>query len=134
MDKRADSYVPSDYIAAPHVREWFERTGFVQSRDSRDNWEIAYAGSMGYGYVTLRFWPHDFGYDAIVETHSGECSVNLGMCRTLRDMAAIWESLKRFDDDNFRHPMQRDDVAPLHTVTPRQSVDAVDPAVGVTTK
>jgi hypothetical protein len=94
------------------VRDWFVREGFARARS--DGYELAYAHSSGYGYVTLRFWPHDYGWDAIVSNGSlarptgdlavaagdpaaGNYGVSLGTCQTLAQMAAVLALVRTFN-------------------------------------
>lgn len=83
---------PSEPVAV-----WFRESGFVASPDG-ESYERSYTHSSGYGSVTLRFWPHDYGWDAIAETRleNGErIGVNLGTCRSTEDIARVWAAVWR---------------------------------------
>jgi hypothetical protein len=97
---------------SPDVLAWFRRYGFEPS--DLDCWEKVYSGSIGYGRITVRFMPNDYGYDAIVETGHGDQrhGLNLGLCQTIAHMHAIAEALFQFDYANYQ-PLKVPAV-PLH--------------------
>lgn len=91
------------YAPSADVLAWFQSAGFVRCAEHSESWEIAYG--LSHGYITLRFYPHDFGWDVIVETgHSDERrGLNLGMCQTLARMQDVWACLGRFDYEHQPH-------------------------------
>jgi len=86
------------------VRAWLVSEGFVPG--DLDSWELAYAHCSGHGYVTLRFWPHDYGWDAIVRSPIADsggrsAGVNLGTCATLDQMRAVLVLLGSFRREHY---------------------------------
>jgi hypothetical protein len=83
------------YKPTPEVLEWFNEEGFVLANDSPfcDWYEKCYSGSMGYGFVTVRFFPHDYGWEVIVgDVHIDKIAA-IGMCQTLEHMKDTWKFL-----------------------------------------
>lgn len=86
---------PTDAVAA-----WFAREGFRPTARGDGAYELAYAHSSGFGYVTLRFWPHDYGWDVIVASGDRQ-AVSLGTCRTLAQMDAVLAVARGFERSHY---------------------------------
>ena len=90
------------YRPTPAVQAWFEAHGFIPC-PGEEAWNVAYAHSNGHGHVTLRFWPHAYGWDAIVADGYGPArrNVSLGTCQTIEQMQAVLDLLHRFDRKHY---------------------------------
>jgi len=93
-------YAPTDT-----ARDWLVAEGFLEQGES---WAWRYRHSSGWGVVLLRFWPHDYGWDAIVEPADppGQ-AVSLGTCTTLASMQAVYALLRGFEYVPGRTPSEK---------------------------
>lgn len=107
------------YLPTAPVAEWFHAAGYALSDDSDEIYGIAWGRNSGYGYLTLEWFPHSYGWDAIVSV-SGEARrtrVSITQCRTLAEMRRLHELFASFEWDESRQRYGEDGYRPEQLTT-----------------
>ena len=102
----------SPYQPSPAMRAWLTAEEFVRTDDRSDCWEQAWPHTVGYGYITLRLCPNDFGWELLVLDGSGQdrrC-VDLGDASTLDQIQQVYAALKGLQWHGALPPRRQSDA------------------------
>jgi hypothetical protein len=87
------------YSPSADMRAWLEAEDFVPPSDGSDCWEVAWGHTIGYGYITFRLCPNDYGWEILLLSGSGEeqRSVDIGDTGSLEQIQRIFYALRSLE-------------------------------------
>jgi len=104
-------------VYAERLAAWAEPRGFVRSYEGATAWEIAWAHTTGFGYITFRVCVggQDYPYSVVLETGNGDDrhGLNIGDVRTLDEAWRFYEMLSAMNYDSYRGGMGVPALRPL---------------------
>jgi hypothetical protein len=89
-------------VNTEELTTWLQQNGFTEMHAG--TWEAIWSPNDGYGYITFRVMRHDRGWWVIAETGNTNerIGINLGTCKTLAEIKAVFDALYalRWKDKN----------------------------------
>jgi hypothetical protein len=85
--------VPKPTKRDPTIEPWLLSKGFVWDEGKLC---VAWSHRSGFDRTSLMFWPHDYGWDAVIGCHASGENPRLGMgtCYTLAEVQMVCETVR----------------------------------------